>query len=198
MKAAIIVAHPDDETIWSGGLILKKPEWQWTVLSLCRADDPDRSRKFESVSGLLGFDCFISDVDDSNPLKQINAQRDIGSRILNFLASTCWDLCLTHGSNGEYGHPRHKEVHAEVVRLVHDRTLECHQLWTFAYECNVQKRLCRPHPHANFLVHLTDKELLEKRRIVHREYGYGEDSFEVRSCITPESFRRSLVKEEQQ
>jgi hypothetical protein len=37
MKAAIIVAHPDDETIWSGGLILKKPEWQWTVLSLCRA-----------------------------------------------------------------------------------------------------------------------------------------------------------------
>lgn len=37
MKAAIIVAHPDDETIWSGGLILKKPEWQWTVLSPCRA-----------------------------------------------------------------------------------------------------------------------------------------------------------------
>ena len=69
MKAAIIVAHPDDESIWSGGLILQKPDWEWTVLSLCRADDPDRSRKFESVSGLLGFDAFISDVDDSNPLK---------------------------------------------------------------------------------------------------------------------------------
>jgi hypothetical protein len=198
MKAAIIVAHPDDEIIWGGGLMLKNPEWQWTVLSLCRADDPDRSRKFKSVSGLLGFDAFVSDVDDSNPLKQIDAQRDIGSRVLNFLASTCWDLCLTHGSNGEYGHPRHKEVHAEVVRLVHDRRLECRQLWTFAYQCNVQKRLCRPHPHANVLVHLTDKELFEKKRIVHREYGYGEDSFEVRSCITPESFRRSLVKEEQQ
>jgi hypothetical protein len=71
-------------------------------------------------------------------------------------------------------------------------------LWTFAYECNVQNRLCRPDPHANFLVRLTEKELFEKRRIVHREYGYGEDSFEVRSCITPESFRRSLVKEERQ
>ena len=198
MKAAIIVAHPDDETIWSGGLILQRPEWQWTVLSLCRADDPDRSRKFESVSGLLGFDAFISDVDDSNPLKQINAQRDIGNRILNFLASTCWDLCLTHGSNGEYGHPRHKEVHGEVLRLAHDGTLECRQLWTFAYECNVQKRLCRPHPRSNELVHLSDKELFEKRRIVHGEYGYGEDSFEVRSCITPESFRRSIVREEEQ
>jgi LmbE family N-acetylglucosaminyl deacetylase len=198
MKVAIIVAHPDDETIWSGGLILQKPEWEWTVLSLCRADDPDRSRKFESVSGVLGFHAFISNVDDSNPLKQINAQRDIGSRILNFLASTCWDLCLTHGANGEYGHPRHKAVHDEVVRLLHDRTLECHQLWTFAYECNVQKRLCRPHPDANFLVHLADKELLEKRRIVHREYGFAEDSFEVRSCVTPESFRRSIVREEQQ
>ena len=198
MKAAIIVAHPDDETIWSGGLILQKPEWEWTVLSLCRADDPDRSRKFESVSDLLGFDAFISDVDDSNPLKQINAQRDIGSRILNFLASTCWDLCLTHGSNGEYGHLRHKEVHGEVLRLAHDGTLECRQLWTFAYECNVQKRFCLTHPHANELVHLSDKELFEKRRIVHREYGYGEDSFEVRSCITPESFRRLIVREEEQ
>ncbi len=196
MKAAIIVAHPDDETIWSGGLILQKPEWQWTVLSLCRADDPDRSRKFESVSGLLGFDALISDVDDSNPLKQIDAQRDIGSRILNFLASTCWDLCLTHGSNGEYGHPRHKEVHGEVLRLVHNGTLECHQLWTFAYECNVQKKICRPDSHANVLVHLADKELFQKRRIVHQEYGYEEDSFDVRSCITPESFRRSIMREE--
>ena len=198
MKAAIIVAHPDDETIWSGGLILKNPEWQWTVLSLCRADDPDRSRRFESVSRLLGFDAFISDVDDSNPLRQIDTQRDIGSRILNFLASTCWDLCLTHGSNGEYGHPRHKEVHGEVLRLAHDGTLECRQLWTFAYECNVQKRFCIPHSNANELVHLSDKELFEKRRIVHGEYGYGEDSFEVRSCITPESFRRSIVREEEQ
>ena len=198
MKVAIIVAHPDDETIWSGGLILQKPEWEWTVLSLCRADDPDRSRKFKLVGGLLRFDAFISDVDDSNPLKQINPQRDIGGRVLNFLASTSWDLCLTHGSNGEYGHPRHKEVHDEVLRLVHDRTLECHQLWTFAYESNLEKRLCQPHPDANFQVHLTEKELLEKKRIVNREYGYGEDSFEVRSCITPESFRRSIVREEQQ
>jgi len=198
MKAAIIVAHPDDEIIWSGGLILQKPEWEWTVLSLCRSDDPDRSRKFKLVGGLLRFDAFISDVDDSNPLKEINPQRDIGCRVLNFLASTSWDLCLTHGSNGEYGHPRHKEVHGEVLRLVHDRTLECHELWTFAYESSVQKKLCQPHPDANFLVHLTDKELLAKKRIVNREYGYGVDSFEVCSCITPESFRRSIVREEQQ
>ena len=41
-SAVVIVAHPDDEVIWCGGLILQKPDWDWTILSLCRATDRDR------------------------------------------------------------------------------------------------------------------------------------------------------------
>ena len=48
-KAAVIVAHPDDEIIWCGGTILMNPDLQWTVLVLCRGNDADRAPKFYRV-----------------------------------------------------------------------------------------------------------------------------------------------------
>jgi hypothetical protein len=39
-NAAVIVAHPDDETLWAGGMILTHPGYNWFVASLCRKSDP--------------------------------------------------------------------------------------------------------------------------------------------------------------
>jgi LmbE family N-acetylglucosaminyl deacetylase len=43
---AVIVAHPDDETLWAGGTILSHPSWQWFIVCLCRGSDKDRAPKF--------------------------------------------------------------------------------------------------------------------------------------------------------
>src|SRR3989344_1352789 len=48
-EALCIVAHPDDETIWMGGTILKNKDFNWTIISLCRKDDPDRAPKFKKA-----------------------------------------------------------------------------------------------------------------------------------------------------
>ena len=48
-SAAVIVAHPDDETLWGGGVILSRPAWWWTIVTLCRGSDPDRAPKFARV-----------------------------------------------------------------------------------------------------------------------------------------------------
>ena len=45
-SVAVIVAHPDDETLWAGGTILSHPEWKWFIVSLCRGNDQDRSVRF--------------------------------------------------------------------------------------------------------------------------------------------------------
>ena len=188
MKVAIIVAHPDDETIWSGGLVLRHPEWRWTVMSLCRADDPDRAPKFKKVCAFLGSECILSDVDDAPRLKPLDPRKEIGDRIVAALGGEAWDLCVTHGRNGEYGHRRHEEVYGEVVRLVSEGRLRCEDLWTFAYECDTGTGSCRPASWAERLVELTADQLSEKRRIIHEMYGYEKDSFEVKASISPEAY----------
>ena len=64
MKAAVIVAHPDDEVIWCGGFVAAHSDFEWTVLSLSRSDDSDRQPKFKAVCEMLGVHGIISDLDD--------------------------------------------------------------------------------------------------------------------------------------
>ena len=42
-KVALIVAHPDDETLWAGGTILSHPAWDCFIVCLCRGSDPERA-----------------------------------------------------------------------------------------------------------------------------------------------------------
>jgi len=188
MKVSVVVAHPDDEVIWCGGLIIERPQWDWTVLSLCRSDDPDRCPKFKAVCKKLGVHGIISDLDDSPEPLPIDLDRDIGQRVLEALGKTPWDLCLTHGQNGEYGHLRHKQVHEEMVRLVKSGQLSCRELWTFAYQCDAPEGACQPASWANKRIPLSSRTLAQKRKIVQEQYGFAADSFEVRACISPESF----------
>lgn len=186
--AAIIVAHPDDEIIWCGGLILQNPTWDWTVLSLCRGSDGDRARRFAAVCNLLDVTGYIDDVDDSEPLADIHPSRDIGRPIVTHLGEMRFDLVVTHGANGEYGHLRHRQLHAEVLDLASQRLLQCRELWTFAYECQNPQGNCRPADGAGILVPLTTQQLDRKRQIVCEHYGFAAESFEARACISPEAF----------
>jgi LmbE family N-acetylglucosaminyl deacetylase len=42
-RAAVVVAHPDGETLWCGGYILSHWDSLWRIVTLCRAADPDRA-----------------------------------------------------------------------------------------------------------------------------------------------------------
>ena len=51
MNAVAIVAHPDDEIIWCGGLLLQRSQWDWTVLNECREDlDTTRRELREAIA----------------------------------------------------------------------------------------------------------------------------------------------------
>ena len=108
--------------------------------------------------------------------------------MLRHLGGVSWELCLTHGANGEYGHERHRQVGGVVRALVTRDEIACARLWTFAYEASSRAGDCRPVPWADIKVDLTEEQLLEKRRIVREDYGYPEGGFEVQACISPEAF----------
>src|SRR5450755_81544 len=63
-RAAVVVAHPDDESLWCGGYILTHPEFLWRVVTLCRAADPDRAPRFLRVLQRLGAEGEMADLDD--------------------------------------------------------------------------------------------------------------------------------------
>src|SRR3989338_9291501 len=133
INALVIVAHPDDETIWMGGTILQNLDWNWTIISLSRKNDPDRAPKFQRACKSLNHysTSIISDLDDQilQPLQIDEVKR----KILFLLPKKNYDIIFTHGKNGEYGHIRHKETHKAVVSLIEDNILKCSQLKFFSY-----------------------------------------------------------------
>lgn len=193
VKALIIVAHPDDESIWMGGYILKNPEWQWTIFSLCRAKDEDRAPKFMKVCEYYGARGIISDLDDE--VLEPVSEEDIVNRIKDKIRDEKFDYVFTHGENGEYGHIRHSEIHRAVKKMAEEGMLECKKLYYFSY---VDGEIIAPHdselriPVANkeaeMFVKLNKRQEEEKLHIVRDIYGFQEGIFETLSCNGTEAF----------
>jgi LmbE family N-acetylglucosaminyl deacetylase len=191
---AVIVAHPDDETLWAGGIILMNTQIQWTVIALCRKSDPDRAPKFFKALAELGAKGAMGDLDDGpdqNPLDQ----RQLQSAILDLLPSRRFDLIITHGLGGEYTrHLRHEETASAVTSLWKTSELSSKRLWTFAYSDNSGSRLPRAEQNADLLVNLPNKLWQNKYNIITNIYGFSPDSFEAQVTPKNEAFR-SMEKE---
>ena len=73
--AAVIVAHPDDETLWAGGTILTHPGINWVILTLCRKSDPDRAPRFFKAIEQFGAKGLMADLDDGPDQKPLESNR---------------------------------------------------------------------------------------------------------------------------
>lgn len=193
-KALIIVAHPDDETLWMGGALLRFKDISWTVFSLCRRFDPDRRPKFLKVMKFYGISGSISDLEDDDRLSLKKTLPEIEERILKNLKRKKFDYIFTHGENGEYGHERHIGVHKIVKELVKKKVLKTDNLFFFAYNCDAEKKKCKDIK-SDFFLKLKQKEFRIKRNIMKNLYGYGKFSTEnVAYCRKVETFNKFKKK----
>lgn len=189
-KILVVVAHPDDELIWMGGMILRnKNKWNTTVLCLTRSSDPDRKPKFIKVAKELGFRGFIYDLDDTT--NEPWNEKEVVSIIKKF-CNQFYDIVFTHGSNGEYGHLRHKETHNIINKLIEDKILKTKSLMNFNYlrRENYFQGYCIPNLNTNNFIKLKNKELIIKKHLIQNVYGYQQGGFEEKSCNQVESFKK--------
>jgi LmbE family N-acetylglucosaminyl deacetylase len=187
-RAAVVVAHPDDETLWCGGYLLTHPEFLWRIVTLCRASDSDRALRFRRILERLGAEGEMADLDDGPdqaPLPLGQVQETIARQ----LAGTTYNLLLTHGPMGEYTrHRRHAECCQAVIELWRSGRLGTRRLWLFAYEDGDRAYLPRVRADADRRDVLTDGVWLEKRRLITDLYGFGPESWEARTTPREEGF----------
>jgi LmbE family N-acetylglucosaminyl deacetylase len=185
-KALCIVAHPDDETIWMGGTILKNSRWDWTIFSLCRASDPDRAPKFKKACEKYNAKSIISNLNDKTEIPL--SKKEITDAIIKNLTEKKYDFIFTHGKNGEYGHIRHKEIHKTVKGLLNKNLLSCKKAFFFSYKKNAKSKIPLPNKKSDKIAELSQSELNKKKEIITSLYGFPENSFEHLSCSGLEAF----------
>ncbi|HWW42482.1 PIG-L deacetylase family protein [Pedobacter sp.] len=187
-KVALIVAHPDDETLWAGGLILSHPEWDWFVACLSRKYDEDRAPKFYKVMDALGVSGIMGDMEDG-PEQFPLAEEDVEQRILELLPERFFDLIITHDLNGEYTrHLRHEETSRAVLQLWTQERISSKALWTFAYEDGHRTYAPQAIKAAELYHQLPEEIWQRKYDIMTRIYGFNPYSWEAQATPKAEAF----------
>jgi hypothetical protein len=184
----VIVAHPDDETIWMGGTLMSTKDVSWTIFSLCRKNDEDRAPKFKKVCKYYGAKSIISDLEDDGLMSVKESLPEIERRTLKEITKKNFTFIFTHGYNGEYGHDRHIGTHKVVKKLVEKKILNCGKLFFFAYKLNSKNRIINGSKKPDLVFNLSKEELKRKKDIIKKMYGFSQKSFENKSCLKKETF----------
>ena len=185
-KILVIVAHPDDETIWMGGTLLKnKNNWETTIISLCRREDEDRAPKFKKICNEYSAESHISDLEDET-MEDLDME-EVEGRIEKFTKNSEYDYIFTHGKNGEYGHKRHLDVHKAVNKMIKEKKLLAKKVFYFSY--NKKGEFAYPNKESDKLIYLNDATLKEKKRLIQEVYGFPKGGFEEVCCRKIEAFK---------
>lgn len=111
----VVVAHPDDEVLFAGGLLIRFWAKQWTVIccSVPRRDGIRAWKFFESCRRLnvRGQLLPVVESEPSEPLNNLDS--------LGMLEQ--FDTLVTHNEWGDYGHLHHAQVNNYVTSIAGTR-----------------------------------------------------------------------------
>jgi len=185
---AIIVAHPDDETLWAGGTIISNPHWNYFIVCLCRGNDGTRSLRFYDALKVFRAEGIMGNLND-NPEQIPLEDKVIEDSIMQLLPAKYYDLIITHSPAGEYTRDRrHEETGRAVIRLWQAGKIQTKKLWAFAYEDGNKAYFPKPQKKAKIYKALTKPLWLKKHNIIIEIYGFSKNSWESQATPKNEAF----------
>ncbi len=166
----MIVAHPDDETIW-GGQHLLSDRWLVVCVTYNVWDEP-RGKEFCSVMSItnnigmmLGFPDEIS---GKSCKWELSCKEEIKAQLYEIITLKPWARIVTHNPDGEYFHKHHIIISNIVTSITTDN------LYYFG------KYYKRSDDALNTLRRLDEKWVNEKRKLMsyYKSQGISANAFE--------------------
>ena len=125
-------------TQWGGEYLLSEGSHVHVVTtSTINKETSTRREEFTNVENRLGFEGEFLDGTDSHTTQKIEDR--IQHHVQDLVCSRQWDKVITHGPEGEYGHPQHQQVFDTVLDAVR---FCCHSFDNLL--------VFEPHPTANY------------------------------------------------
>ena len=187
-SVAIIVSHPDEETLWAGGTILSHPFWKCFVVCLSKANDPELAPRFYKALKMLKSEGVMGNLDEITDNKSID-EKQLERSIIQLLPDTHFDLVITHNSFGEKtDNQQHEAVNRTVIKLWQDGFITADELWTFAYENGNVKYYPNSIEQPEVLEQLSTSVWSRKYNIITRIFGYNEKSWKALTAPSTEAF----------
>jgi LmbE family N-acetylglucosaminyl deacetylase len=216
-----IGAHPDDETVMAGGVLALLHQNGVATHVVCAtdgrggesggvpgADSPDtlaRIREAElrcAVKALGATSLVLLGYEDpvigpGETLYRFNADDEALARhIADQIRREGAEVVLTHGSNGEYGHPAHVQIHQAVLRAVRDFVPDVVVYGIAAQVPDIEDRLWNQDDPAHLALDITPwleakHDAIQCHRTQHELFKRRRELHSVRDAIrTVESFHR--------
>ncbi len=184
----VIVAHPDDETLWCGGTLLDNPDWSLFIIALCRKYDPDRAPRFSRLLCSLGASGIMGNLDDEPEQDSLN-EAEVELSILSLIPSEKFDLMITHNPGGEYTrHKRHEETGRAIINLWIRNRIKAKNLWIFAYNDAGKAHFPEATITADRVSVLPESIWQQKHKLITEVYGFSAESWEAMTTPHTEAF----------
>lgn len=123
IENVMIIAHPDDETIWGGNHILNG---KYLIVCMTSGDNEIRKKEFEkTLSYTKDIGIMLQYPDNPNGVKDdwSNSKDGIKKDLRYLLTYKDWKNIVTHNPDGEYGHIQHKSTSFIVSSLCNELAL---------------------------------------------------------------------------
>lgn len=133
----LIVAHPDDETIFFGGTLLtfKKRGWKVIVCTDGNADGAGANRRLQLKEACRELG--VKEFEQWDFPDKYEKRLDTAGLVARFKELKKPRLVFTHGIIGEYGHPHHQDVSWAVHKAFSHHA----PVWSVAYNSFATKTI---------------------------------------------------------
>ena len=137
----MVVAHPDDETIWGGNHLLNG---KYVVVCITNGNNRTRRKEFAAVikqTNSIGLMLSFPDKTHGKRNNWESYREEIQQSIDTIVAQKDWATIATHNSKGEYGHIHHQMTSSITTAAVKKADLMNHLYYfgTYVKAKNMEK-----------------------------------------------------------